>query len=151
LTNWCLVVLLTLSLTAAPLRGARAQTPDPLPYTEAARVEHLKAVAAAHQLTPSEARHQADTQLFVGALVLISSLLTPLIAEIRDEDFPALGSVLIGSIGLAVIIEGSLDEQDANRIRGQATIQEQIDRIGNDDQAPDNEPPPEDEDDDGRG
>jgi hypothetical protein len=157
LTTWLLVALLSLPLTTVQNGRARAQAPEAppspevssvsaplaLPSTEAARVERLKAVAAAHQLTLSEARHQADTQLFAGALILITSLLAPLIAEIRDEEFPALGSLLIGSIGLAVIIEGSLDEQDANRIRGQASLQDQIDRIEGGNQTPGNAPPPE--------
>jgi hypothetical protein len=52
-------------------------------------------------------------------------MLTPLIAELRDENFPALGSVLLGSIGLATVIEGTLDEQIANRKH----LEEQIETI----------------------
>lgn len=104
---------------------ALATSEEPLPRTEAARVARLHAVAEAHQLSFSEARHEADTQLLVGAFLLIGSMLTPLIAELRDEDFPALGSVLLGSIGLATVIEGTLDEQVADRKR----LEEQIEAI----------------------
>lgn len=101
------------------LRSARA----PLPYTEEARVQRLREVAATYQLTAVEARHAADTQLLIGALVMVGSMLTPLIAEVRDEDFPALGSILVGSIGLFMVIEGTIDERDAKRLQLQEDLE----------------------------
>ncbi len=117
--------LLALLLWQCVPKPVLAASEDPLPGSEEARIERLHAVAQAHELSFSEARHEADTQLLVGAFLLIGSMLTPLIAELRDENFPALGSVLLGSIGLATVIEGTLDEQIADRKH----LEEQIETI----------------------
>ncbi len=117
-----LLALLLWQCLPKPVLGA---SDEALPSSEAARIARLHAVAQAHQLSFSEARHQADTQLLVGAFLLIGSMLTPLIAELREEDFPTLGSVLLGSIGLATVIEGTIDEQVADRRR----LEEKIESI----------------------
>ena len=99
---------------------------EPLPNTAEARIARLHEVAVAHQLSFSEARHEADTQLLTGAVLLIGSMLTPLIAELRDENFPTLGSVLLGSIGLAIVIEGTVDEQEAHRAQLREMIEKKL-------------------------
>ncbi len=97
---------------------------EPLPYTEEARIARLREVAAQHQLTSVEARHAANTQLLVGALMMVGSMLTPVITELRDESFPAFGSILVGSLGLFLVIEGTVDEQTAQRLQVQESVME---------------------------
>ncbi len=105
---------------SAPGSSASAAS---LRFTEAARIERLRAVAASHRITSIEARHAADSQLLVGALIMVASMLTPVFAELRDEDFPAYGSILLGSIGLFVVIEGSIDEQQVQQLQIRETLQ----------------------------
>jgi hypothetical protein len=114
LVVWTLLIAL---LGSSWPERARANQQEPLPYSEEARIERLKEVAAAHTLTFPEARHAADTQLLTGALLIIGSIMTPLFAQLRDEDFPTYASILVGSIGFAVLMEGTIDEQRANRRR----------------------------------
>ncbi len=118
--------LLALFLWQCLPMPALARTDEPLPNTPEARVKRLQKVAAAHQLSFAEARHAADSQLLTGAILLITSMLTPLIAEVRDENFPTLGSVLLGSIGFAIVIEGTVDEQEASRAQLREMIEEKL-------------------------
>lgn len=151
--TWWMVVLLALPFSSFPPRSASAQEPLPrteqelLKHTEEARMQRLDEVAAAHQLTPAGARKRADTQLFLGAFIIIASLLAPLAAEIRDEEFDALGSILMASIGMAVLIEGAHDEHQAEFLATQVDIQEQIDLIEQKGQTVESDslPPPEDD------
>jgi hypothetical protein len=115
------IVLGALLLGQAPaLRAASG----PVEYSEEARVARLEAVARAHRMDASAARHAANTQLYLGATMLIAAFLTPLFAEVRDEDFDALGSVLLGTIGLAVTVEGAYAEGRARELELDRDIRE---------------------------
>jgi len=109
---WMLLGSLLLA-QAPPLWAASS---PPLAYTEEARVARLKEVARAHRMDASAARRAANTQLYLGATMLIAAFLTPLLAEVRDEEFAATGSILLGSIGLAVMVEGAYTESRARRL-----------------------------------